>query len=94
VPGCRPSIVNVPPPAWVRVLVIEPGVDVAVYEVITAPPFEAGATKATVAVRLPVAVARTDAGASGALIAGALFAGSAAANGEKLVVTPQTWPSA
>ena len=86
-PGCRPSILKVPLPAWVRVLVIEPGVDVAVYEVITAPPFEAGAAKLTVAVRLPVAVATTDAGASGALFAGA---GSAAANGEKLVVTPQT----
>ena len=47
--------------------------------------------KATVALRLPVAVATTDAGAPGALTTGATIAcGSAAANGEKLVVTPQT----
>jgi len=72
-----------------------------VYEVTTEPPFEAGAVKANVAVRLPVAVATTDAGAPGALTTGApitgatitgatIACGSAAANGEKLVVTPQT----
>ena len=70
------------------------------YEVTTEPPFEAGAVKATVAVRLPVAVATTDAGAPGALTTGATITGAtiacgcAAANGEKLVVTPQTWPLA
>ena len=68
-----------------------PGVEVAVYEVTTEPPFELGAVKATVAVRFPVAVATAEAGALGALFTGA---GSAAANGEKLVVTPQTWPLA
>ena len=66
------------------------------YEVTTEPPFEAGAVKATVALLLPVAVATTDAGAPGALTTGAtitgatIACGSATANGEKLVVTPQT----
>jgi hypothetical protein len=68
VPGCRVSNVKVPPPAWVSVLVIPPGVEVAVYEVITEPPFEAGAVKLIVALRLPVAVAVPIVGAPGAVI--------------------------
>ena len=56
-----------PPVAWVKVFVIPPGVDVAVYEVIAEPPFEAGAAKLTVALRLPVVVATTLVGAEGAL---------------------------
>jgi hypothetical protein len=40
-----------------------------VYEVTTEPPFEAGSVKATVAVRFPVTVATTDAGAPGAVFA-------------------------
>jgi hypothetical protein len=63
VPGCRPSKVKVPPVACVNVLVIAPGVEVAVYEVMAEPPSEAGAAKLTVALRLPVAVATTDDGA-------------------------------
>jgi hypothetical protein len=65
VPGCMPSKVIVPPVAWVRVLVMPPGVDVAVYEVTAEPLFEAGAPKLTVALRLPVAVATTLVGAEG-----------------------------
>ena len=72
-----------------------PGIEVAVYEVTTEPPFELGALNATVALRFPVAVATAEAGALGALFTGAIIAcGSAAANGEKLLVTPQTWPLA
>jgi len=41
----------------------DPGVEVAVYEVIAEPPFEDGAAKLTVALRLPVAVATTEDGA-------------------------------
>jgi len=37
-----------------------------VYEVTTEPPFEAGAPKLTVALRLPVAVATTEVGVLGA----------------------------
>ena len=43
-----------------------PGVEVALYEVITESPFEAGAAKLTVALRLPVEVATTEVGAPGA----------------------------
>ena len=77
-----------------------PGVEMAVYEITADPPFEVGAVNATVAVLLPVAVATAEAGALGALFTGAVITGavtacgSAAANGEKLVVTPQTWPLA
>ena len=72
-----------------------PGVEMAVYEITADPPFEVGAVNATVAVLLPVAVATAEAGALGALFTGAIIAcGSAAANGEKLLVTPQTWPLA
>jgi hypothetical protein len=39
---------------------------VAVYEVTAEPPFEAGAAKLTVALRLPVAVATTEVGTVGA----------------------------
>ena len=66
VPGCRPSKVKVPPVACVRVFVMPPGVDVAVYEVTAEPLFEAGAAKLTVALRLPVAVATNVVGAVGA----------------------------
>jgi hypothetical protein len=65
VPGCRPSKVKVPPVACVNVLLIPPGVEVAVYEVISEPPSEAGAAKLTVALRLPVAVATTEVGEPG-----------------------------
>ena len=46
--------------------VIPPGEEVAVYEVIVAPPSDAGAVNATLAVVAPVAVALTDVGAPGA----------------------------
>jgi hypothetical protein len=51
-----PLTVIVPEPAWARMPVIPPGVDVAVYEVIAKPPSDDGAVKATVAVVGPVAV--------------------------------------
>jgi len=41
-----------------------------VYEVIAEPPFEAGAAKLTVALRLPVAVANTEVGTLGAATTG------------------------
>ena len=46
--------------------VIPPGDDVAVYEVIVAPPLEVGAVNETFAVVAPVDVAVTEVGASGA----------------------------
>ena len=50
--------VNVPPPDWFNVAVTEPGVDVALYDVIVAPPLDVGAVKATVAeVTLAIAAA-------------------------------------
>jgi hypothetical protein len=49
-------------------LVTPPGVEVAVYAVITEPPFEAGAVKSTVAVRFPVAVTVPIVGAPGAVV--------------------------
>ena len=50
--------VNVPLPDWFKVAVTEPGVDVAVYEVIVAPPLDMGAVNATVAdVTLAIAAA-------------------------------------
>ena len=52
----RPVTVIEPLPAWVRVAVTEPGVDVAVYDVIVAPPLDVGAVKATVA-EVPLAIA-------------------------------------
>ena len=70
VPGCRPSKLKVPPFACVNVLLIPLGFEVAVYEVIAEPPFEAGAAKLTVALRLPVAVATTVVGAFGTIIEG------------------------
>lgn len=54
----RPVTVNVPPPDWFKVAVTEPGVDVAVYDVIVAPPLDVGAVNATVAeVTLAIAAA-------------------------------------
>ena len=47
---------------------IPPGIEEAEYEVITEPPFEAGAVKLMVALRLPVAVAVPIVGAPGAVI--------------------------
>ena len=55
-----------PLPACEIVPVIPPGDEVAVYEVIVAPPLEAGAVKETFAVVAPVDVAVTDVGAPGA----------------------------
>ena len=50
--------VNVPLPDWFNVAVTEPGVDVAVYDVIVAPPLDVGAVNATVAeVTLAIAAA-------------------------------------
>jgi hypothetical protein len=58
VPVVRPVTVNVPLPDWVKIAVTEPGVDVAVYEVIVAPPLDMGAVNATVAeVTLAIAAA-------------------------------------
>jgi hypothetical protein len=57
--------VIVPEPAWDNVAVTPPGEDVAVYDVIVAPPLEAGAVKATVAEVDPVFVAVPIVGALG-----------------------------
>jgi hypothetical protein len=59
----------VPDPAWLNVPVIPPGEDVAVYNVIVAPPLLAGAVNATVAVVEPVAVAVPIVGAPGTVAA-------------------------
>ena len=54
----RPVTVNVPLPDWFNVAVTEPGVDVAVYDVIVAPPLDVGAVNATVTeVTLAIAAA-------------------------------------
>ena len=63
-PLVRPVIVIVPLPACVKVPVILPGNEVAVYEVIVAPPSLVGAVKSTVASVSP-AVAVPIVGASG-----------------------------
>lgn len=86
VEGLNPVIGIVPEPAWERVAVIEPGVEVAVYEIIVDPPSDAGAVKSTVAVVVPVAVAVPIIGAPGATT-GLVCA---ATKGEKLFVIPQT----
>jgi len=54
-----------------------PGDEVAVYEVITAPPLDTGAVNETLAVVAPVDVAVTDVGASGADVATASKVNSA-----------------
>jgi hypothetical protein len=59
----------VPDPAWLKVPVTPPGLDVAVYVVIAAPPLLAGAVKATVAVVCPVLVAVPIVGAPGTVAA-------------------------
>jgi hypothetical protein len=61
----KPLTVIVPEPAVDNVPVTPPGEDVAVYEVIVAPPSLAGAVYATVAVVFPVAVAVPIVGAPG-----------------------------
>lgn len=66
VPAVKPAIEIVPLPACEIDPVIPPGDEVAVYEVIAAPPLEAGAVKETFAVVAPVVVAITDVGAPGA----------------------------
>lgn len=55
-----------PLPACAIDPVIPPGDEVAVYEVIVAPPLDAGAVKETLAVVAPVDVAVTEVGAPGA----------------------------
>lgn len=57
-----------PLPAWKIDPVIPPGEEVAVYEVIVAPPSDAGAVNETFAVVAPVDVAVTDVGASGTVV--------------------------
>ena len=54
-----------PLPAWEIDPVIPPGEEVAVYEVIVAPPSDAGAVNETFAVVALVDVAVTEVGASG-----------------------------
>jgi hypothetical protein len=69
VAAVKPDTVIVPEPAVASVPVILPGVDVAVYNVIVAPPLLAGAVYATVAVVEPVAVAVPIVGAPGTIAA-------------------------
>jgi len=85
-PAVKPEKEIVPPLACEIVPVLPPGDEVAVYVVITVPPSESGASNETSAVVGPVDIAVTEFGALGTVAAGA------AANGEKLVVTPQTCP--
>jgi len=63
-------IEKVPDPACTKIKVSDPGVDIAVYDSIVAPPLLAGAEKATVAVVVPVAVAVPIVGAPGAVTVG------------------------
>jgi hypothetical protein len=84
-PGVKPVTLIVPEPDCEMVAVIPPGDDVAVYEVIAEPP-SSGASKVTSAEVGPVDIAVTEVGAPGTVATGAV------ANGEKLVVTPQTCP--
>ena len=65
VPAVNPVIAIVPLPACEIDPVIPPGEEVAVYEVIAAPPTDTGAVKETLAVVAPVDVAVTEVGASG-----------------------------
>jgi hypothetical protein len=62
--------VIVPFPAWLSEPVILPGLLVAVYDVMVAPPLLAGAVYETVAVVVPVAVAVPIVGGFGTLIVG------------------------
>jgi hypothetical protein len=68
VPAVRPVIAIVPLPACEIVPVIPPGDEVAVYEVIAAPPFEVGAMNETFTVVKPVDAATTEVGALGAVM--------------------------
>ena len=60
-----PVIEIVPEPACVSIAVIDPGLEVAMYDVIVDPPSETGAVNETVAVVVPVEVAVLIVGASG-----------------------------
>ena len=68
-PAVKPVIEIVPEPAWLSDPVMLPGDEVAVKEVIVAPPSEPGAVYATVAVVEPVAVAVPIVGALGTVAA-------------------------
>jgi len=61
--GSRPVIEKVPDPACTKTKVIEPGVDITVYDSIFAQPLLAGAENETDAVVVPVAAALTIEGA-------------------------------
>lgn len=80
VPPTSPANVNVPESACGRVTLIPPGFDVAMKEVIGAPPFFAGAVNAIVAPVAPVALALPITGASGAVFGGGV--GDADADGD------------
>jgi hypothetical protein len=66
----RPVIENVPDPACTKIKVSDPGVDIAVYDSIVAPPLLAGAEKVKDVVVVPVAVAVPIVGAPGAVTVG------------------------
>jgi len=68
VPAVKPVIAIVPLPACEIVPVIPPGDEVAVYEVIVAPPLDAGSVNETLAVVALVDVAVIDVGAPGAVV--------------------------
>ena len=80
-PAVNPVIAIVPLPACEIDPVTPPGDEVAVYEVIVAPPVDAGAVNETFAVVAPVAVAVIEVGAPGAV--------AATAPATKLVVSTQ-----
>jgi hypothetical protein len=68
VPFVKPVTLIVPEPACDIVPVIPPGLDVAVYPVITDPPLSTGAVKETKALSVPPAVAVPIVGAPGTVL--------------------------
>ena len=80
VPPVSPANVKVPESDCGSVTLIPPGFDVAMKEVIGAPPFFAGAVNAIVAPVAPVALALPITGASGAVFGGGV--GDADADGD------------
>ena len=80
VPPTSPANVKVPESDCGSVTLIPPGFDVAMKEVIGAPPFFAGAVNAIVAPVAPVALALPITGASGAVFGGGV--GDADADGD------------
>ena len=84
-PAVKPVIAIVPLLACEIDPVIPPGDEVAVYEVIAAPPLDAGAVNETFAVVAPVDVADTEVGAPGTVVVGAPIANVVTSDQELIV---------